>query len=160
MVLPGAGYRPAAPAERRERMNHTACKLQRACLCGPPAHTVARMRRIARTLCLLATGACLLAGCRNTNGCGEKLDALISEANVAIRDENPEAMRTVAAKMKPVVSEAKFDNMKRLPSTLESLADLLAKKKGSTDSPEVAAEYSAAVSGFDTSVKTVIEWCK
>lgn len=118
------------------------------------------MRGISRTLCVLATGACLLAGCRNTNGCGEKLDALVSEANLAIRDENSDAMRQVATKMKPVVKEAEFDNMKRLPSTLESLADLLDKKNGSTDSAELAAEYSAAVSGFDTSVDTVVDWCK
>ncbi|MBW2529120.1 MAG: hypothetical protein JRI23_33390 [Deltaproteobacteria bacterium] len=118
------------------------------------------MRRILHAVCVLVTGASLLAGCRDSNGCGEKLDGLISEANLAIRDENPEAMRKVAAKMKPVVKEAKFDNMKRLPSSLDSLADLLDKKNGSTDSAELAAEYSAAVSGFDTSVNAVIEWCK
>lgn len=120
--------------------------------------------RLLRTATAMLLGGLVMVstGCRDRTGCGDALVAVSSKANLAVRDQDPEALRAAAAEASELVRGSEVETMKGVPRRLETVAAALEKAQAAEgrQKDEAMASYRAKVKGMDASFDAALAWCE
>ncbi|MEM1031071.1 MAG: hypothetical protein AAGN82_12025 [Myxococcota bacterium] len=103
------------------------------------------------------------AGCRDP-ACTDRLSAVMSKANAAVRDEDPSALRAAAQETTEVVERSELRTMKKLPQVMNEVADKMQKVQSDEDEEKIktraAVEYRASIVGMDAAFEGALSFCE